>query len=129
VYHKTKCITLFYLLSPVTYSTNHCRIFYRILSGYNREIWYILEYSRILVKPYRFLYPLITSLTVSVNYPTKFIFVFRKPSVGRSVRNNLFRFHPYSLCYFYNKYIPLTYYLLIVEPTITCKTHFTMKKK
>jgi hypothetical protein len=56
-----KCITLFYLLSPVTYSTAHCRIFYRILSGYNREIWYIFKYGRILVKPYPFLYPLITS--------------------------------------------------------------------
>jgi hypothetical protein len=61
VYHKKKCITIFYLLSPVTYSTTHCRIFCRILFGYNREIWYIFGYGRILVKPYPFPYPLITS--------------------------------------------------------------------
>jgi hypothetical protein len=34
-------------------------------------------------------------MTVSDNYPTKSVFAFRKPSVGRSVENNLFRFHPY----------------------------------
>jgi hypothetical protein len=61
VYHKTKCITLFYLLSPVTYLKSHCRIFYRILSGYNREKWYIFGYGRILVKIYPFSYPLMTS--------------------------------------------------------------------
>jgi hypothetical protein len=86
VYHKTKYITLFYL-SPVTYSTTHCRIFCQILPGYNREIWYIFEYGRILVKPYPFLYPLITScvsVTVFDNYPTESVFAFRKPSVGQS---------------------------------------------
>jgi hypothetical protein len=72
---------------------------------------------------------LAVSTTVSVNYPTKFIFAFHKSSVGRSVGNNPFCFHPYSVCYFYNKYISLTYCLLIVEPTITCKRHFTMKRK
>jgi hypothetical protein len=61
VYHKTKCITLFYLLSAIMYSTTHYRIFCRILSGYNREIWYIFGYGRILTKPYFFPYPLITS--------------------------------------------------------------------
>jgi hypothetical protein len=61
VYHKTKCITLFYLLSSVTYLATHCRIFYWILSEYNHDIWYIFGYGRILVKPYPFMYPLITS--------------------------------------------------------------------
>jgi hypothetical protein len=61
VYHKKKCITLFYLLSPVAYSTTHCRIFGQILSGYNREIWYIFVYGQILVKPYPFPYPLIAN--------------------------------------------------------------------
>jgi hypothetical protein len=60
MYHKIKYITLFYLLSRVTYSTIHCRIFCRILSGYNHEIWYIFEFSRILLKPYPFSYMLIT---------------------------------------------------------------------
>jgi hypothetical protein len=36
-------------------------------------------------------------MTVSGNYPTESVFAFRKPSVGRSVRNNPFRFQPY-LC-------------------------------
>jgi hypothetical protein len=35
-------------------------------------------------------------VTVSGNYPTESIFGFCKPSVGRSVGNNLFCFHPYS---------------------------------
>jgi hypothetical protein len=34
-------------------------------------------------------------VTVSDNYPTESVFAFRKPSVGRLVGNNLFRFHPY----------------------------------
>jgi hypothetical protein len=34
-------------------------------------------------------------VTVSGNYPTESIFGFREPSVGRSVGNNPFRFHPY----------------------------------
>jgi hypothetical protein len=34
-------------------------------------------------------------VTVSGNYPTESIFAFRKPSVGRLVGNNPFRFHPY----------------------------------
>jgi hypothetical protein len=97
MYNKTKYITLFYLLSRVTYSTIHFRIFCQILSGYNREIWYIFRYGRILVKPYPFSYPLITILIRDriQNYPTESVFAFRKPSVGRPVRNNPFHFHPY----------------------------------
>jgi hypothetical protein len=34
-------------------------------------------------------------VTVSGNYPTESVFAFHKPSVGRSVGNNPFRFHPY----------------------------------
>jgi hypothetical protein len=61
VYYKTKCITLFYIFTSITYSTTHCWIFCRILSGYDREIRYIFGYDQILVKPYSFLYPLNTS--------------------------------------------------------------------
>jgi hypothetical protein len=61
VYHQRKYITIFYLFTSIRYSTTYCRIFYRILSGYNREIWYIFGYGRILVKPYPFPYPLNTS--------------------------------------------------------------------
>jgi hypothetical protein len=34
-------------------------------------------------------------VTVSGNYPTESVFAFHKPSVGQSVGNNPFRFHPY----------------------------------
>jgi hypothetical protein len=34
-------------------------------------------------------------MTISGKYPTESIFAFRKPSVGRSVGNNPFRFHSY----------------------------------
>jgi hypothetical protein len=97
VYHKKKkCKTLFYFLSPITYSTTHCRIFCRILSGYNREMWYIFEYGLILVKPYPFPYPSITSHIRDRIWQVSDRIRFSLPlAFGRSVGNNPFRFHPY----------------------------------
>jgi hypothetical protein len=88
VYHKTKCITFLYSLPSHVLNNSLPDILSNIIR-IRSDISKIISFS-VSVNHYPYLWPYPTTIR-----PNPF-FSFREPSVGRSVGNNPFHFHPYS---------------------------------